>query len=323
MSLPTFTFKTTAEEVATVFANEIKGKNVLITGTSINGFGFETARVVAKYAHLVIIAGYSSDRLKVTEEAIKKEVPSANIRRLILDLSSLAAVRKAAAEVNAYPEPIHVLINNAATAVGPFKLTVDNLENQFATNHVGPFLFTNLIAQKILEAGSPTYTPRVVFVSSAGYALGKGIDFIDIEKPDPEKHQNFIAYWQSKSANILTAIELSKRSKGRINAYSLHPGTSNTNLMQKEESLPEMQKMGVLGPDGTPNEDHIRWKTIPQGAATIVTAAFDTRLNDKPGAYLIDSNDATSSIVPHSSDPAVAEKLWTVTERIVGQTFSF
>lgn len=116
--------------------------------------------------------------------------------------------------------------------MAPFKLTVDNLENQFATNHVGPFLFTNLIAPKILAAGTATYTPRVVNVSSGGYVLGKGIDFSEIEAPDPEKSQPWPAYFQSKSANILTAIELSKRSKGQINAYSLHPGSKRFDIFR-------------------------------------------------------------------------------------------
>jgi NAD(P)-dependent dehydrogenase (short-subunit alcohol dehydrogenase family) len=103
---------------------------VLITGTSLNGIGFETARVLAKHANLVIITGHNSDRLKLSsnlrfngihevvnarlklaEETIKKELPSANIRPLILDLSSLSSVRKAAAEVNALPEPLHVRQN--------------------------------------------------------------------------------------------------------------------------------------------------------------------------------------------------------------------
>ncbi|KAJ7473212.1 hypothetical protein FB451DRAFT_1133760 [Mycena latifolia] len=323
MSLPTFSFSTTAEEVADTFASEIRGKNVLVTGTSINGIGFEAARVMAKYANLVIITGYNAERLKLSEDAIKKDVPSANIRRLSLDLSSLAGVRKAAAEVNAYPEPLHVLIHNAAAAVGPFKLTVDNLENQIATDHIGPFLLTKLLAPKILAAGTGGYVPRVVFVSSLAHSFGTGVDFDRMRFPDPAKHENFPAYFQAKSANTLTAIELSKRSNGRINAYSLHPGVIFTNMNQKEESVAEMQALGILGPDGKPNTEKIQWKTIPQGAATTVAAAFDTRLNDKPGAYLDDSTLATESLAPHSSDPANAEKLWTVTEEIIGEKFTF
>jgi len=323
MSPPTFTFDTTAEEVATVFANEIRGKNVLITGTSINGIGFEAARVIAKYANLVIITGYNVERLKLSEEALKEEFLLANIRRLTLDLSSFDAVRKAAAEVNAYPELIHVLINNAAAAIVPtFKLTVDKLENQFATNHVGHFLFTNLIVPKILAARTATYTPRVVFVSSSAHIYGNGIDFATLENPDAAKYNDWEAYGRTKSANILTAIEFSRRLKGKIIANSLHPGVIFTNI-QKEEALPAWQARGMLDADGKPIKEADNWKTIPQGAATTIAAAFDPRFNDKPGAYLDDSNDATASIAPHSSDPAVAQNLWTVTEKIVGQSFNF
>ncbi|KAJ7146649.1 hypothetical protein C8R44DRAFT_724396 [Mycena epipterygia] len=321
---PTFSFATTADEVATAFAGEIKGKNVLITGTSINGIGFEAALAIAKHANLVVITGYNAERLRLTEDAIKKQVPTANIHRQVLDLSSLAGIRKAAEAVNSNPEPLHVLIHNAAAAIAPFKLTVDNLENQIATNHVGPFLLTKLLAPKLLAAATTTYTPRVVFVASAAHAWGTGVDFSVLHAhPDPAKYQMSAAYLQSKSANILTAIELSKRSKGAINAYSLHPGVIYTNMVQKEESAAELQATGMLGPDGLPNTERFHWKTIPQGAATTVVAAFDPRLNDKPGAYLDDCVVATNSVSAHSSDPAHAEKLWTVTEEIIGESFVF
>ncbi|KAJ6535710.1 hypothetical protein B0H19DRAFT_1271433 [Mycena capillaripes] len=322
-SAPTFSFSTTAKEVATAFADEIRGKNVLITGTSLNGIGYETALAIAKYANLVVLTGYSAERLKLSEDAIKKEVPAANIHRLPLDLSSLASVRKAAEVVNANPLPLHVIIHNAAAPIGPFKLTVDGLESQFGTDHVGPFLLTKLLAPKLLASASASYTPRVVFVASAAHAFGAGVDFTSLEHPDPAKYKVSAAYFQAKSANILTAIELSKRSKGAINAYSLHPGVIYTNLTQKEESLAELQALGMLNADGSPNQQSFQWKTIAQGAATTVAAAFDPRLNDKPGAYLDDSVVATASVAPHSSDPANAEKLWTVTEKIIGESFTF
>ncbi|KAJ7122143.1 hypothetical protein C8R44DRAFT_785731 [Mycena epipterygia] len=323
MSLPTFSSSTTAEEVATAFAGEIEGKNVLITGTSINGIGFEVARVIAKYAKLVIITGYNSERLKLSEEAIKNEVPTANIRRLVLDLSSMAAVRKAAAEVNADPEPLHVLIHNAAAVHGPFKLTVDNLESQMETDHIGPFLLTKLLAPKLLAAGSAMYIPRVVFVSSIAQSYGTGVDFTTISHPDSEKYQSLDAYSQAKSANCLTAIELSKRSKGKINVYTLHPGLIYTNANQKEELRPDNLALGILHPDGTPNTEKFKWKTIPEGASTTVAAAFDTRLNDNPGAYLIHCAAANEKLAAHSCDPVMAEKLWSVTEAIIGEKFTF
>ncbi|KAJ7142314.1 hypothetical protein C8R44DRAFT_865665 [Mycena epipterygia] len=269
MSLPTFSSSTTADEVATTFAAEIRGKN----GTSLNGIGFEVARVISK--------------LKLSEDAIKKEVPSTNIRRLVLDLSSLAAVRKAAAEANAYPELIRVLIHNAAAGIGAFKLTADQLESQIATDHIGPFPLTKLLAPKILAAGTASYVPRLVFVASVGHSFGTGVDFDTLAHPDADKYKDTDAYNQAKSANVLTAIELSKRYKGRINAYGLHPGVIYTNMPQKEESLTAMQAY------------------------------------DKPGAYLSDCNEANKDVAAHSSDPVNAAKLWTVTEEIIGEKFAF
>ncbi|KAJ7141116.1 NAD-P-binding protein [Mycena epipterygia] len=324
MSLPTFTSTTTAEDVATAFAKQIRGKNVLITGTSLNGIGFETARVISKYANLVVITGYNLERLKLSEEAIKKDVPSANIRPLVLDFTSLAAVRKAAAEVNAYPEPLHVLIHNAAWGGGPFALTVDGLETQLAVNHIAPFLLTKLVLPKLLAAGTASCTPRVVYVASLAHReFGAGVDFEKLEHPVAENYSPLATYAQSKSANILTAIELSKRSQGKINANSLHPGDSFTNIIQKDGNKAALLAAGILTADGLPNKEIREWKTIPQGAATTVAAAFDTRLDDKPGAFFCDCVEANEKVAPHSSDPANAEKLWTITEQLIGEKFTF
>ncbi|KAF7358248.1 Short-chain dehydrogenase/reductase family protein [Mycena venus] len=288
---------------------------VLITGTSLNGIGFETALAIAKRANLVTIMGYNADRLKLSEDAIKKEVPTANIRRVILNLSSLTAVRKAAEVVNADPEPLH------------------------------------LLAPKLLAAAMPGYTPRVVFVSSVAHAFGAGVDFATLEHPDPAKYRASLAYFQAKSANILAAIELqafqgaqkgrkkgvkkgAKRASKRAtvndpNVHSVLRRQLNwdlvifTNLVQKEESIAELQSMGFLGPDGRPSSEKFQGKTIPQAAATTVAAAFDPWLNDKAEAYLDDCAVATESVSPHSSDPANAEKLWVITEKIIGEKFTF
>ncbi|KAJ6453129.1 NAD-P-binding protein [Mycena sanguinolenta] len=306
MSLPTFTPTTTAEEVAAAFSDQIQGRNVLITGTSIDGIGFEAARVLAK--------------LKLSEEAIKKETPSANIRQLVLDLSSLAAIREAAAKVNTYPEPLHVLIHNAAAGVGVFKLTVDGLESQIATNHIGPFLFTKLLAPKLFAARSGSYTPRVVVVSSA---MQVPLDLnIVARNPNPDSYNLFEAYSQSKAANILFATEFSRRAKGKINVYSLHPGAIPTNIVKKEDNKAALIAIGILTPERLPNPQRITWKTLGQGAATTVAAAFDTRLEPKSGAYLVDCVEANDEIAPQCSDADTAAKLWTITEEIVGEQFT-
>ncbi|KAF7367980.1 Short-chain dehydrogenase/reductase family protein [Mycena sanguinolenta] len=287
MLLPTFTATTTAGEVAAAFVDQIHGRNVLITGTSIDGVGFEAARVLAKHVNLVIIAGYNAER-RLSEEAIKKEVPSANIRRLILDLSSLAAVRKAAAEVNTYPEPLHILIHNAAAGGGAFKLTVDGHESQVATNHIGPFLLTKLLTPKLLAARSENYTPRVVVVSSAAYDRVP-FDLNTVAHPNPDTYTFF---------------------------------TIHTNLAKKEGNKDTLIALGLLTPDGLPNSDKFTWKTFGQGAATTVAAAFDTRLESKSGAYLVDCVEANDKIAPYCSDVDTAAKLWTITEEIVGEKFT-
>ncbi|KAJ7505846.1 hypothetical protein B0H11DRAFT_2334806 [Mycena galericulata] len=322
MAPPSFSSTTTAEEVATIFQKEIQGKNVLLTGTSLNGIGFETGRAIAKHANLLIITGHSPERLKAAEEAIKRDVPSANVRPLVLDLSSLASVREAAAEVRAYPEPLHVLIHNAAAPIGNFKLTVDNLENQMAVDHIGPFLFTKLLAAKLVATKTASHTPRVVFVASIGHGFGSGVNFSTLSRPDAAGYTPTEAYYQAKAANVLTAIELSKRARGQINAYSLHPGFIYTNMMQHEEAIPSFETFGFLGADGRPNPVHT-WKTIPQGAATTVAAAFDPSLNDKAGTYLSDCIAANELVAPPSFDPGNAEKLWTLTEEIIGEKFEF
>ncbi|KAJ7149206.1 hypothetical protein C8R43DRAFT_1192863 [Mycena crocata] len=277
-----FTFNTTAEELATIFADEITA--VLITGTSLNGIGFEAARVIAEHANLVIITGYDEERLKLSQDAL---IPSANIRRLILDLSSLAT-RK--------------------------------LENQIATDHVGAFLILH----------------RSLQTQRATHKYCDGVDLSVITKPDPATYNSAVAYAQAKSANILTTIELAKRGRGKLNPYSTYPGSNpllltlycfsgcmmaeptNIHLFQSSSQI-----LGVLDENGQPSSTNYAWKTIPEGAATTVAAAFDPSLNDASGSYLSDSQVATSTVALHSSDPAMAEKLWNHTEEITGKRFAF
>ncbi|KAF7299920.1 NAD(P)-binding protein [Mycena chlorophos] len=319
-TFPTFNAATTADEVVDTFAEDIKGKNVLVTGTSVTGIGFETARAIAKYASLVVITG-----LQASKAAILDVVPAANVRTLTLDLSSLAAVRKAAVEVNAYAEPLHVLINNAAATSGAYSLTADNIEIQMAAGHIGPFLFTNLLMPKILSCGSPTWTPRVVFVSSVAHQRENGVTVDDKEAflHGQPGLTPLVRYGQVKSANVLTAKEIARRGKGRVLAYSLNPGTIWTNAFQKGFQ-PELKQLGAVDEEGNPNPNlpgGKQWKTLSQGAATTLVAAFDPRLRDQPGVYLDDCVVAEESVAPHSSDMTRAEKLWELTEDVVGEKF--
>ncbi|KAF7298625.1 Short-chain dehydrogenase/reductase family protein [Mycena indigotica] len=324
MSLPSFGFSTTSDEVVDALSATISGKNVLITGTTLNTIGFEAARAIAKHAAIITITGYNADRLQLSAETLKKEAPTAVIRHIQLDLSSLDAVRNAAALLNEQPEPLHVLIHNAAHTNGTTTITKDDIEIQLAVDHFAPFLLTKLLLAKLLRSASADWTPRVVYVASEVHALGPGIDLAGLRKPVPgsESEKNlFLRYHEAKQAVVMTAGELAKRADGKLRVYSLHPGLIFTNAMMQAEVVPTMKAIGALKEDGQPNPDYKKWKTIPQGAATTIVAAFDPRLDDKSGSYLVDCVEANDQRAPNCVNPANREKVWKLTEGIIGEKF--
>jgi len=140
---------------------------VLITGVTQGGLGAEVALAISRsLPKLLILAGRDLAKAQATETAIKSVTPGASIRLLKLDLSSQKQIRQAADEVNGYQESIDRLINNAAIMATSHATTEDGIESQFGTNHIGHFLFTNLIMPKIFAAGQGA---RIVNVSSAGH----------------------------------------------------------------------------------------------------------------------------------------------------------
>jgi NAD(P)-dependent dehydrogenase (short-subunit alcohol dehydrogenase family) len=149
---------------------------VIITGISPNSLGEEAARAIAAHdPSLIVLASRSQGNLDKVKEKLHAEAPGVEIRTVILDLSSQESVRKAAETINAYKEPIDVLINNAGIMGVPFSKTKEGIESQFGTNHIGHFLFTNLTLPKILASGSGA---RVVNVASIGHEWG-GVRFED------------------------------------------------------------------------------------------------------------------------------------------------
>ena len=163
-----FDEKTTAAEVAQTLSSEIRGKVVLTTGVSPNGLGASFVQTIAAHSpKLLILAGRDASKADQTASDIKSKHPDVATRTLVLDLGSQKQVRDAAAEVNKYEENIDVLVNNAGVMAAPYGTTSDGLEIQFGTNHIGHFLFTNLILSKILASPAP----RVVNVSSDGHRL--------------------------------------------------------------------------------------------------------------------------------------------------------
>jgi NAD(P)-dependent dehydrogenase (short-subunit alcohol dehydrogenase family) len=138
----------------------------------LGGLGQETARAIALHApKLIILAGRTVSKVQDAQDAIKKAAQDTPTRKLILDLASQKKVREAAKEVNSWTDvpTIDIVINNAGIMAQPFQLNEDGIESQFGANHIGHFLFTQLIIGKILASGDGA---RVVNLSSNGYQMG-------------------------------------------------------------------------------------------------------------------------------------------------------
>ncbi|TGJ80817.1 hypothetical protein E0Z10_g7961 [Xylaria hypoxylon] len=317
--------KTTASELVGEFASEISGKVILVTGGSPKGLGALFVEAVAKAEpSMLILAGRNTTKTSQTADAVKAINANIKTRVLELDLGSLAAVGSAAAVVRSWDDVprIDVLVNNAGVMVVDYKASPDGYESQLATNHLGPFLFTNLIMPKILASN----TPRIVNVSSDGHRLNP-IRWDDYNFQKGENYNKWHAYGQSKTANMLFTLSLAKKLGGRgLLSYSLHPGVISTNLgghMDWNESFPSLQAVdrGLGNKEGWAE---FKWKTPDQGAATHVYAAFDPNLKDHNGAYLENSHVAdpfVDTVKPWATSQFEADRLWKLTEKLIGQEF--
>ncbi|KAJ6142769.1 retinol dehydrogenase [Penicillium samsonianum] len=335
-SFPQFGEKTGALEVAKAFEEEIRGKHVLITGAAVSGIGGATAMAIAsQHPASLIICGRSEDRLNNMASNIGQSYPDVHVKPLVMDLSSQKSVRDAAKKVLENSEIIDLLINNAGIALSDKRLAGDGTELQLATNHIGHFLFTNLILQSLLVAAksNPAGSTRVVNLTSLGYLFSPirfsdyNFDKSDIpeeERPNrdyikgfglplgPEPFGSWEAYGQSKTANILFSVYLNEHlARHGISSFSVHPGLVQTELGRhlpgQSEDLAGIQS--VLQP-----------KTLDQGAATTLVAAFDPSLKASSGVLLADCQ--LIGAEKYAVDPKAAERLWQLSEQIVGQSFS-
>jgi NAD(P)-dependent dehydrogenase (short-subunit alcohol dehydrogenase family) len=295
---------------------DLSGKRVLITGVSA-GLGVETARVAA--AHGAKVVGTARD-LGKAREALEPHA-GLGIEPMACDLASLASVRACADALAAKGETFDVVIANAGVMNCPFGHTTDGFETQFGTNHLGHFVFVNRVAPLISDGG------RVVILSSAAHRAS------DIDLGDPgfetTEYDPFKAYGRSKTANILFAVELDKRLRDRsIRAAALHPGGIMTELMRhtSPELLAQMAAQAKAGMDPA-KATRSQVKTIPQGAATTVWAAFVAPADAIGGRYCEDchvgevEDVAYEGVRSYAVDPVSAKALWAESEEMVGERF--
>ena len=161
---------TTADTIVKDLASQINGKVILTTGASPGGLGaFFNEHIACAKPKLLILAGRNTSKNQATADLLLKDHPGLRVKTVTLDLEDLQNVRDAASTINGWSDVsnIDVLVNNAGIMACEYAKTEDGIERQFAAGHVGHFLFTNLIMDKILASESP----RVVVVSSDGHRL--------------------------------------------------------------------------------------------------------------------------------------------------------
>jgi len=201
------------------------GRVAVVTGAN-SGLGLIDARELARAGARVVMACRSLDRAQAAAARIRESVPGAQVAVAQLDLAALDSVRAFAARIAAEHDRLDLLINNAGIMAAPRRLTADGFESQLATNHLGHFALTGLLLSRLLAAPAP----RVVTESSHMHRIGR-IDFSDLQ--GERRYSRWLAYAQSKLANLMFAFELQRRASEAgtpLRSMAAHPGYSRTNL---------------------------------------------------------------------------------------------
>ncbi|WP_374946838.1 SDR family oxidoreductase [Agreia sp.] len=299
---------------------EQHGRRVIVTGAN-SGLGLETARRLSAAGAHVVMAARTTEKNERAAETIRQTVPHATLQLESLDLASLASVQAFADRMIAEKTPVDILINNAGVMAVPSKHTTeDGFELQFGTNHLGHFALTARLLPALITADAP----RVVTLSSVAHWFGR-IRFGDLNAE--KKYNAWLAYGQSKLANLLFAHELQRRSDaagwGLLSAAA-HPGFSRTNLqnagpqlgrdkppsafVEKFMHLPGLSQEAEQGAE--PELFAATWASVSGGDYVGPTAAFG--LIGPPGR-------AKQS--RRALDESVAARLWTVSEDLTGVDF--
>lgn len=292
---------TAAEVVAGI---DLTGKRVIVTGGA-SGIGVETARALAGAGAEVTLAVRDVEAGQRVADELVADTGNERVLVARLDLADQALI---AAFVAAWTGPLHILVDNAGIMATPELRTPEGWELQFATNHLGHFALTTGLHGALASAGNA----RVVVVSSVGHINGEVLfDDIHFERHPYDPWQ---AYSQSKTANILFAVEATKRwAADGITANALTPGRIQTNLVRHLEAV------AAAPADFQAGSAAIQYKTVQQGAATSVLLATSPLLEGVSGRYFEDCNEAEPvrpgirrGVAPYALDPEKAARLWQV-----------
>jgi NAD(P)-dependent dehydrogenase (short-subunit alcohol dehydrogenase family) len=294
---------------------DLTGKVAIVTG-GYSGLGLETTRALAGAGAIVIVPA------RTPEKAQKALVGIANVEQAALDLADPASIDAFAAGFLSRTAKLDILVNNAAIMASPLMRDARGYEAQFATNHLGHFQLT----ARLWPALKAAEDARVVSLSSIGHRIAP----VDFDDPNFERgeYNKWLAYGRAKSANALFAVGLDQRGQAHnVRAFAVHPGGIMTDL---QRFMPEEEKraMGWIDEQGRVHE---RFKTPSQGAATSVWCATNAQLDGQGGVYCEDCDIAVAvpaddksfaGVRPWAIDPAQADRLWTLSERMTGVRFA-
>jgi NAD(P)-dependent dehydrogenase (short-subunit alcohol dehydrogenase family) len=299
-----FKWETTAAEVVAGF--DLSGTRVIVTGGA-SGIGLETARALASAGAHVTLAVRNAEAGQRVAAEIVASTGNTHVFVAPVDLADPASV---ASFVSAWEGPLDVLVNNAGVMACPETRTPQGWELQFATNHLGHFA----LAIGLHRALAAAEGARIVSVSSRAH-LRAPVDFDDIHFR-ARTYEPWDAYAQSKTANVLFAVEATRRWEGdRITANALQPGTVRSNLQRyiTDDDL-ERTRVHIEDDNGS-----FHWKTPEQGAATAVLLAASPLLEGVGGRYFEDCNEAGPSqpgtghgVAAYALDSNAAARLWEV-----------
>jgi NAD(P)-dependent dehydrogenase (short-subunit alcohol dehydrogenase family) len=276
----------------------MRGKTVLITGAN-SGIGFVTAVELAKMGARVLMVCRDTERGAHARAAVAQVATGAAPELLLADISSQQAIRVVADDVRQRCPKIDVLINNAGGIFAERGFTTNGIERTFATNHLGPFLLTNLLID-LVKAGTGG---RIVNVASESYP--SKLDFGNLQG---EKSYGFLsAYFRSKLENIIFSLDLAQRLQGSgVTVNCMSPGPTSTRFGDNMTGLaglfPRLAKKLFPGPE--------------KGARTLIYLASSPDIEGISGRFFLRQRARRTK--PVTSDAEVAARLWRVSSELVG-----
>ncbi|KAI1373227.1 NAD(P)-binding protein [Hypoxylon crocopeplum] len=319
----------TASGIAFDYSEVIKGKIILTTGVSPGGLGAAFVHAIAPMQPgVLILAGRSPAKTQKTALEVQKLSPTTIVHTLEVDFGSLASVRAAAEVLRGWTDVPHidVLVNNAGIGVKPWTITEEGFELLLVTNHLGPFLFTNLVMSRLLASQAP----RVINIASDGHIFSP-IRFDDPNFRDESVYHTWLAYGQSKTANMLMAISLAEKlgTRRNLQAFSVHPGPVTTNIgvgLDWGQTYQEMARLYRMLGFSQGWESDFEFHSPDEGAATFVYAAFDPDIKSHNGAYLLEcrlGDPWKDCLRAWGTSSVEAEMLWKLSEKLIRQEFAY